>query len=72
MSNVYSEVKNTITALQDSAEKAYGKAGHAWNSGFLGSVLVDVLYSHVSVTQADIILKELERITKRNLEKQSA
>lgn len=69
----YSEIKDIIAALQDSGTKAYGNhAGHAWGSGFLGSVLAEVLYFHVSVIQAGIILKEFERITKRNLEKESA
>lgn len=61
-----SEIRNIITELQDSGKEAYGTAGYAWSSGFLGSVLADVLYNHIPANHRDIILESLVSLTERN------
>lgn len=61
-----SEIQNIITELQDSGKEAFGSAGYAWSSGFLGSILADALYYHIPANHRDIILQSMVSFTERN------
>lgn len=61
-----SKIQDIITAFQDSGKEAYGPAGYAWSSGYLGSVLTELLYNHVPANHRDSILQDMIRYTERN------
>lgn len=62
----FSEIQDIINAFQDSGKEAFGNAGYAWSSGYLGATLADLLYHHIPAIQRDIVLNNMIHYTERN------
>lgn len=63
------EIRDIVSELQNSSTEAYGSGpGHAFSSGYLGSVLAGLLERFAPAHDRDIILQDMIRMTKRNRE----